>query len=76
MNFRSLYSFSGNSEINYIQKTLLRQHDVGMTAASQQGPARVKPDVWGPHVSDTGANPALTQALTRYGARCQCHRVS
>ena len=47
-----------------------------MTSASQQGPVRVKPDVWGPHVSDTGANPALTRALTRYGAHCQCHGVS
>ena len=47
-----------------------------MTSASQQGPARVKPDVWGPHVSDTGANPALTRALTHYGAHCQCHGVS
>ena len=42
-----------------------------MMSASQQGPARVKPDVWGPHVSDTGANPALTRALTHYGAHCQ-----
>ena len=35
------------------------------------GLPRVTPDVWGPHVSDTGANPALTRALTHYGAHCQ-----
>ena len=35
------------------------------------GLPRVKPNVWGPHVSDTGANPALTRALTHYGAHCQ-----
>ena len=61
---------------NKSRKYLLRQHCVTMTSASQQGPVRVKPDVWGPHVSDTGANPALTRALTRYGAHCQCHGVS
>ena len=38
---------------NY-RKELLRQHDVGMRSAGQQGLARVKPDVWGPHISDTG----------------------
>ena len=32
--------------------------------------------MWGPHVSDSEANPALTRALTRYGAHCQCHGVS
>ena len=46
-----------------------------LTSAGQRA-VQVKPDVWGPHVSDTGANPALTRALTRYGAHCQRHGVS
>ena len=57
MNFRSFYNFlefSDYLELKQFQKALLRQHDVGMTSASQQGPARVKPDVWDPHVSGTG----------------------
>ena len=41
-----------------------------LTSAGQRA-VQVKPDVWGPHVSDTGANPALTRALTHYGAHCQ-----
>ena len=35
---------------------------------------QVKPDMWGPHVSDTGANPGQPSAdwgLTRGGAHCQ-----
>ena len=46
-----------------------------LTSVGQQA-VQVKPDVWGPHVSDSEANPALTRALTRYGAHCQCHGVS
>ena len=46
-----------------------------LTSAGQRA-VQVKPDVWGPHVSDSEANPALTRALTRYGADCQCHGVS
>ena len=46
-----------------------------LTSAGQRA-VQVKPDVWGPHVSDSEANPALTRALTRYGAHCQCHGVS
>ena len=34
-----------------------RHYDVSRST----GLARVKPDVWGPHVSDTGANPGQTQ---------------
>ena len=34
-------------------------------------PVQVKPDHWGPLVSETDTNPALTPALTRCGARCQ-----
>ena len=34
---------------------LLRQHDIMLTSASQQG-AQVKPDQWVPHVCVSGAN--------------------
>ena len=72
MNFRSFRHFLEFLNNNKSRNELWRQHYVTVTSAGSTGPARVKPDVWGPHVSDTGANPALTRALTRYGARCQC----
>ena len=74
MIFRSLYHFL--EFINYFliyfnsTKELLRQHDLMLTSAGQRA-VQVKPDVWGPHVSDSEANPALTRALTHYGAHCQ-----
>ena len=43
------------------ENDLWRQHHVTVTSAESTGLARVKPDVWGPHVSDTGANPGQTQ---------------
>ena len=49
------------------ENELWRQHDLMLTSAGQRA-VQVKPDVWGPHVSDTGANPALTPgwlALTK-----------
>ena len=61
MNFYDLLKFRAFSEniksfkiyLNS-RKELLRQHDVGMTSAGQQGLVRVKPDQWGPLVSDWG----------------------
>ena len=79
MIFRSFYNFlefPKYLELKIIpENELWRQHDLMLTSAGQRA-VQVKPDVWGPHVSDTGANPALTRALTRYGAHCQCHGVS
>ena len=75
MNFRSLYNFLEFPEYLELkiipENELCRQHDLMLTSAGQRA-VQVKPDVWGPHVSDTGANPALTRALTHYGAHCQC----
>ena len=79
MIFRSFYNFLEFPEYLELkiipENELWRQHDLMLTSAGQRA-VQVKPDVWGPHVSDTGANPVSTQALTRYGAHCQCHGVS
>ena len=74
MIFRSFYNFLEFPEYLELkiipENELWRQHDLMLTSAGQRA-VQVKPDVWGPHVSDTGANPALTRALTHYGAHCQ-----
>ena len=70
MIFRSFRHFLKFPDYFKSRKYLLRQPHVTVTSAGLTGLARVKPDVWGPHVSDTGANPALTRALTHYGAHC------
>ena len=79
MIFRSFYNFLEFPEYLELkiipENELWHQHDLMLTSAGQRA-VQVKPDVWGPHVSDSEANPVLTRALTRYGAHCQCHGVS
>ena len=64
MIFRSLGHFSENNKSFKIylnsRKHLLRQQCVTVTSAGQQTLLLVKPDVWGPHVSDTGLFNSLT----------------
>ena len=61
MNFRSFGHILkiNKSFLTYLksQKHILRHCDVSRVNWAPQ----VKPDVWGPHVSDTGANPGQTQ---------------
>ena len=55
MNFLKFKLYSGISYIRLNpENQLLRQPDVSVTSAGQLRLAEVKPDVWGPHVSDRG----------------------
>ena len=57
MNFGSFSHFLKFSDLFRIEiipeNELWRQHDLMLTSAGQRA-VQVKPDVWGPHVSDTG----------------------
>ena len=58
MNFRSFNYFVEFSELLKIQKSITASawRHRGVSRADQ-----VKPDVWGPHVSDTGLTPGQTR---------------
>ena len=59
--FRYFLEFPEYLELEIIpENELWRQHDLTLTSAGQRA-VQVKPDVWGPHVSGTGANPGQTQ---------------